>query len=955
LQSKDGERIMKALSLEKNGRKHMIQRTRITVWLFILTAFLMGCTLSTDLTTTTLTTSSAVSTDPSTPTTTTTVPTISSNASTDPSTTTTTTVSATTQEVTTTTTTTTVSTALVSFDLQGGSFAPASVRVVLGQSIPIPQKPVKIDHAFLGWYLDVQGTTPWNFATQVVTGDLTLYAKWEAITLDDEVATPGETYRETFTNVTQSSSSYTTFTYNGIQSTLWQFVGARGDTPLDGKAVMLGGAIDQSKIQVVLSGGLDRLTFQVLKAFTNTNDRKLEIKLNGTSYGVFTVDASSATFQTITLENLALLGNVTVEIVHASGAEARAQILIDNIEWTTYSGSSVPIEARRVALDKEALELPAVFEEETNLMFPTFGTYGSQIVWSYADPQAQGNILVDLANGTFAMPASGIQTIGLKATLTLGAYVEERVFSIRLGIAEPLSLHAASASANGSSVRTKGIVVSILIEGDVVTLHLQDGAGGLKVVLPFALASNLEIGDEIVLKGVKHVMNEMPYVTQVSALDILRKALVPDAVVVSNPQQLAQFLSQRVLLEGLLAQNVAVNATEASIATIGGMFTIRWSAADQTAVLELLSSSIAGAKVELVGTVYRNLSVYYLLISDVSTLTAEGSVDTQAAALILSAWFAVDLPAQTVSDLTLPNASNLPFYAQVDWISSHPSVIDNTGKVVRQTADAVVTLTYSIRIGATVLVTGTKTVSVPAASGYSGYYASLSGLSGTALKTELARIISTGVKSISYSATSYVLDETDVDPAKPGNILLVYNRASVSGVWDGATTWNKEHVWPQSKLGTASDSDLHNLKPSNPRINSDRGNLPFVAGTGSYGVRGSGWFPGEDDKGDIARIVFYMNTRWGLAINSGIGSLSTFIQWHNEDPVDAFERNRNDVIYANQNNRNPYIDHPELVALIYGTSNQAGVLSQTTVWMLFADPQSLRNDRRFAMPSTPLA
>lgn len=936
----------------------MIQRTRITVWFFILTAFLTGCTLSTASTTTTLTTSSAVSTDPSTSTTTTTIPTISSDASTDTSsstTTTLTTVSVTTQEVTSTTTTTTVSTALVSFDLQGGSFAPASVRVVLGQSIPIPQKPIKIDHAFLGWYLDMQGTTPWNFATQVVTGDLTLYAKWEAITLDDEVATPGETYRETFANVTQSSSSYTTFAYNGIQSTLWQFVGARGDTPLDGKAVMLGGAIDQSKIQVVLSGGLDRLSFQVLKAFTNTNERKLEIKLNGTSYGVFAVDASSATFQTITLEHLALLGSVTVEIVHASGAEARAQILIDNIEWTTYSGSSVPIEARRVALDKEALELPLLFETETNLMFPTFGTYGSQIVWSYADPQAQGNVLVDLAGGRLAMPASGIQTIGLKATLTLGAYVEERVFSIRLGIAEPLSLHAAAASTNGSSVRTKGIVVSILIEGELATLHLQDGAGGLKVVLPSTWASGLEIGDEIVLKGVKHVMNDMPYLTQVSAFDILGKAVLPDTVVVQRPDQLAQLLSQRVLLEGLLAQNVAQNATEASIAAIGGMFAIRWSAADQSAVLELLSSSIAGAKVELVGTVYRNLSVYYLLITDVSTLAAEGSVDTQAAAAILSSWFTVDLPVETVSDLTLPNASNLPFNAQVDWLSSHPSVIDAAGKVVRQTADAVVTLTYRIRIGATVLVTGTKTVRVPAASGYSGYYASLSGLSGAALKTELARIISTGVKSISYSATSYVLDETDADPAKPGNILLVYNRASVSGVWDGATTWNKEHVWPQSKLGTASDSDLHNLKPSNPTINSNRGNLPFVAGTGSYGVRGSGWFPGEDDKGDIARIVFYMNTRWGLAINSGIGSLSTFIQWHNEDPVDAFERNRNDVIYTNQNNRNPYIDHPELVALVYGTSQQAGQPSQTTVWMLFADPQSLRDDRRYAVPTTPLA
>jgi len=43
-----------------------------------------------------------------------------------------------------------------------------------------------------------------------------------------------------------------------------------------------------------------------------------------------------------------------------------------------------------------------------------------------------------------------------------------------------------------------------------------------------------------------------------------------------------------------------------------------------------------------------------------------------------------------------------------------------------------------------------------------------------------------------------------------------------------------------------------------------------------------------------------------------------FKQWHEEDPVDAFEMNRNQQIYNNQNNRNPYIDHPELVEEIYG-------------------------------------
>jgi endonuclease I len=133
-------------------------------------------------------------------------------------------------------------------------------------------------------------------------------------------------------------------------------------------------------------------------------------------------------------------------------------------------------------------------------------------------------------------------------------------------------------------------------------------------------------------------------------------------------------------------------------------------------------------------------------------------------------------------------------------------------------------------------------------------------------------------------------------------------------------------------LGTASVSDLFNLRPANPSINSSRGNLPFVDGTGSYGTRSGGWFPGDQDKGDIARAVFYMNTRWNLVINtSSVGNLSLFLKWNIEDPVDDFERQRNDVIYRNQKNRNPYVDHPELVEKAYGSAVLAAY--QPYVWL----------------------
>ncbi|NLD26801.1 MAG: hypothetical protein GX661_05515 [Acholeplasmataceae bacterium] len=225
---------------------------------------------------------------------------------------------------------------------------------------------------------------------------------------------------------------------------------------------------------------------------------------------------------------------------------------------------------------------------------------------------------------------------------------------------------------------------------------------------------------------------------------------------------------------------------------------------------------------------------------------------------------------------------------------------------------------------------------------YTDYYQSIDGLSGTALKAELKRIISK-MTSISYTNTSYVLAGSDEDPSHPGNVLLVYNRGSVSGVWDEGKTWNKEHIWPQSKLGGASKSDLFNLRPSNPSINTQRQNDPYVDGSGSYGRKSGGWYPGDEDRGDIARAVFYMNTRWDLKIDGNIGNLQVFIKWHNEDPVDDFERNRNEVIYQNQGNRNPYVDHPELVDEIYGVYQAKQVKRYQPQIILYFD------DRRRAL------
>ena len=221
------------------------------------------------------------------------------------------------------------------------------------------------------------------------------------------------------------------------------------------------------------------------------------------------------------------------------------------------------------------------------------------------------------------------------------------------------------------------------------------------------------------------------------------------------------------------------------------------------------------------------------------------------------------------------------------------------------------------------------------------YYAGATG-TGATLKSQLTSAMSAGHIQRAYGDFRYSAPIHDADPAMPGRILLAYNRASVSSAWDNGITWNREHVWPDSRQpGSASNSsksnlgDPHALRPCNPSINSSRGNKPFAYATtfGAFGHQGSWYFPGDADKGDTARSLFYSDTRWtslGLslldAFPSGyqMGELSSLVAWNYLDPPDEFERRRNHSIYSSAlnpqyytNNRNAYTDNPWFVWSVY--------------------------------------
>ncbi|MDE7095423.1 MAG: endonuclease, partial [Anaeroplasmataceae bacterium] len=226
-------------------------------------------------------------------------------------------------------------------------------------------------------------------------------------------------------------------------------------------------------------------------------------------------------------------------------------------------------------------------------------------------------------------------------------------------------------------------------------------------------------------------------------------------------------------------------------------------------------------------------------------------------------------------------------------------------------------------------------------------------LSGEDFRRNLSAVISAGYERHAYSGgnsdVAAILRESDADPSGNGNVICIYSGLSMpSSQTGGAYEWDKEHVWAKShgfpkESGDMKEaySDAHNLRPALASINRSRSNKdhgivtnPTNSFVGGSKTNETTFEPRDEVKGDVARIMFYMATRYGfgeqlnLALvddattsaedyNGRFGNLQTLIQWHYDDPVSESEIYRNNVVYKYQKNRNPYIDHPEYVDLAY--------------------------------------
>ena len=230
-----------------------------------------------------------------------------------------------------------------------------------------------------------------------------------------------------------------------------------------------------------------------------------------------------------------------------------------------------------------------------------------------------------------------------------------------------------------------------------------------------------------------------------------------------------------------------------------------------------------------------------------------------------------------------------------------------------------------------------------------GYYDGTEGLSGEELKAALYDIIKDHIAHSYDALRDYILPDTDEDPDNSDNVILLYTGWSLPKDEFGGdpSDWNREHVWAKSHGDFGNDpppgTDAHHIRPTDVSVNSARGNLDFDNGGTEY-IDGDGptgcyhdedsWEPRDAVKGDVARMIFYMEVRYegendepDLEMVDYIpsspngepyhGLKSTLLEWHLQDPVDDWEIQRNDKVYFYQENRNPFIDHPEFVDLIW--------------------------------------
>ena len=308
-------------------------------------------------------------------------------------------------------------------------------------------------------------------------------------------------------------------------------------------------------------------------------------------------------------------------------------------------------------------------------------------------------------------------------------------------------------------------------------------------------------------------------------------------------------------------------------------------------------------------------------------------------------------------------------------------------------------LTFSFTTGCVALLLSSGTA---LAQTFKPYYSAADGQQKASLKTALYNIVSQHHR-YTYSDLWRQYETTDADPQDPTRVVDLYSDEEFhfNGNGNAVSGMNKEHVMPQSWWGKGGKydiyTDLFNVLPSESKANSAKSNLPLGIVTGNItfqnsrcrvgaalqsGGAGKVFEPCDEYKGDFARIYFYdavcyqqvpWADQYGWAVQAGGSAYPTLnqwiidllLEWNRQDPPSEWEVLRNERVYRVQENRNPFVDFPQLAEYIWGDSisyswdlaravpNQIADWTDTTDIGPITPPDTIPEDTTIVNPPQP--
>jgi len=735
---------------------------------------------------------------------------------------------------------------------------------------------------------------------------------------------------EDFTNLDYTGSSYADGSFVGNNSVTWDYVQCRGDKTIVDKAICFGKST--SSIGAInVSNGIKRFKCRVKKIYTSTNKREVELFINGISQGTSGAIASEQDF---IVDNIDTEGFFSIEIRNISSGGK--QVAVDNIEWEAYSTGAVILPRLSLSIDPNKTITGESAAETFDIVASLTEALSTPLVVNVSiggDNITNGDY--SLSNATITIPAN---TKSAKTALTiLNDGVDEGVEVMMISIAtESDKVDVGVLNQNLTIFQHTGTENDPYTIAEAILLVPSNDvhyAGGYIVGVGNDFESPFDNGNYVTVADSK---DEVDYTKCLNLK--LGTDLKPNWNLVGN----LNVLHKKITFNGFRdsyyghqsfeGNSAIVDLTPANLPVVSlSVSTNVGVEEEKTEIIVTATSSVAVTEPQTLQLSVGGFQVTesdYSLSSQSITLAANSTTGSVTFTLLDDA----DKEADEVALITISSASDGvsigSHYSEEITITNAESNVKAFGTPKIPTYD-VVTSTFA-----------------------EDYYAGIENKSSQALRDALQLVVvNSTTHGQNYGDIWLMLKEADENPANPNEVWLIYRELGLDkGEQDGHSSstdlWNREHVWAQSlggfKNGTSTTSDGkdtyfdttaddlahghadgHHLRAAHKNENSSRGNKDFSDATTT-----DTYSPPLSARGDVARSLLYMEIRYnaltvvnGFASETGshtIGDLAALLKWHTEDPVDDFEKNRNNVICEWQNNRNPFIDYPELVDYIWG-------------------------------------